>query len=108
TGRGWGPRWGHRKTDADAADAVDTEDAAETGTDPVPGHGQASRPAPALVPVSASGSPGPSSPGPAGPDDEDGELYDFLPTDPWHAKAAGERADRPAEAGSVHSSDATS
>ncbi|ROQ82241.1 hypothetical protein EDD95_1850 [Streptomyces sp. CEV 2-1] len=105
TGRGWGPRWGHRKTDADAAD---TEDAAETGTDPVPAHGPASRPASALVPVSASGSPGPSSPGPAGQGDEDGELYDFLPTDPWHAKAAGERADHPAEAGPVHPPDATS
>ncbi|WNI34070.1 DUF6350 family protein [Streptomyces sp. ITFR-6] len=43
-----------------------------------------------------------------GRDDGEDELYDFLPTDPWHARADNERADQSAEAGPVRPPDATS
>lgn len=91
--RRWWPGPRRRKAEREGAQAQ---------TDPVPGHGPASVPVPASVPTPVSG------PGRGDPDDEDLELYDFLPTDPWHAKAADERADRPAEAGPVGPPDATS
>ncbi|MEU8697384.1 DUF6350 family protein [Streptomyces sp. NPDC048680] len=117
TGRRW---WGRRK-----AEPEPDPDGAEAGAAPVPGHGPAAMPAPARVPASPSPPPSPppsaspSAPGSGasagtgvgglgGPGDEDGELYDFLPTDPWHARAADERVDRSADAGPVHPPDATS
>ncbi|MFJ2706584.1 DUF6350 family protein [Streptomyces sp. NPDC087428] len=126
-GRRW---WGRRKADPDP----DPEpDGTEAGAGPVPGHAPAATPAPARVPASLSVSPSPSpspavSPSlaasPSAPGsgasggtgvgglgeqgDADGELYDFLPTDPWHARAADERVDRPADAGPAHPPEATS
>ncbi|MEV0782909.1 DUF6350 family protein [Streptomyces sp. NPDC050423] len=128
TGRRRWPRWGSRKAEPEP-EPDGAKDGAKAGADPAPapGHGPASVPAPAHVPASASASlpTSPSEPGPGGstgitgitgitgaglgdPDVEGGELYDFLPTDPWHAKAPGEWADRPADAGPVHPPDATS
>lgn len=41
-------------------------------------------------------------------DGEDDELYDFLPTDPWHARPDSERADQSAEAEPVRPPDTAS
>ncbi|MFF1925496.1 DUF6350 family protein [Streptomyces sp. NPDC058221] len=87
-GRRWWPRRGGPKAE---------QESGGTEADPVPGQGSVSVLAPGSGIVSGGGGPG----------DEDLELYDFLPTDPWHA-AADERADRPAEAGPVSPPDATS
>lgn len=108
TGRRWWPRWG-RKAEPEPEPEPN---GAEAGADPVPDHGPASMPAPAHVPASASGGSAgtaATSVGDQGAEDaEGGELYDFLPTDPWHVRAADERVDRPADAGPVHPPDATS
>ncbi|MFJ6463735.1 DUF6350 family protein [Streptomyces sp. NPDC091387] len=121
TGRSW---WGRRKADPEPDP---DPDGAEAGAAPVPGHAPAAMPAQGRGHASLSVSPSPSlspsasPPAPASgasagtgvgglgePGDEDGELYDFLPTGSWHARAADERVDRPADAGPVHPPDATS
>ncbi|MEU8624361.1 DUF6350 family protein [Streptomyces sp. NPDC048669] len=112
TGRRWWPRWG-RKAEPEPEPEPN---GAEAGAEPVPGHGPAPMPAPAHVPASTSasssgGTAGTAATGvgdPGAEGTEGGELYDFLPTGPWHARAADERVDRPADAGPVHPPDATS
>ncbi|MFG2597076.1 DUF6350 family protein [Streptomyces sp. NPDC048462] len=111
--------WRLRGGTAPEKPATETEGAGDTGgaqraaatgkKEAVSAPAAASAPAPALVPVSLPGAGGDDA-GDAddAEDDGDDELYDFLPTDPWHARAADERADRPAEAGPVRPPDAAS
>ncbi|MCM2412233.1 DUF6350 family protein [Streptomyces sp. RKAG290] len=81
--KGW--QWLSRRKAAPETDA---------GADSAPDHGPASASASASVPGRPT-----ARPDRGDPDDEDFDPYDFLPTDPWHAKGSDEGSAGPAEAG---------
>ncbi|MFC8261079.1 DUF6350 family protein [Streptomyces sp. NPDC057291] len=87
-----GPRWWRRRRGEDAAGA--SEPAPGTGTGTETGTRTGSPAGVGSVPVSPPSPPSTSAPVPGAESwyegDAGAEPYDFLPTDPWHERAAGD------------------
>ncbi|MET7305614.1 MULTISPECIES: cell division protein PerM [unclassified Streptomyces] len=89
-----GPRWWRRRRGENAAGA--SEPAPGTGTGTETGTRTGSPAGVGSVPVSPPSPPSTSAPVPGAESwyegDAGAEPYDFLPTDPWHERAAGDSA----------------